>query len=193
MEELPVWALNGKGVWKILVVSQPWAESTWRKGLQPFLGSSNEHQKWSFSFCFSCLPFPVSSHPWKTLLQIPETISQHQNKSVFPNAPKSCTSRTEKTLFHPFLDTILKFMRMFETVGFMNTSIFPAYFIKSILLYALPEFIVGHIQNFSDSKKIEQEGRKRPVKSYSLTLFQHKKKEVPLGRPERKDTERQLL
>lgn len=82
---------------------------------------------------------------------------------------------------------------MFKTVGFTNTSIFLAYFIKSILLCTLPEFIVGQIQNFSDSKKLEQEGRKRPVKSYTLTLFQREKKEVPLGRPGRKDTERQLL
>lgn len=52
----------------------------------------------------------------------------------------------------------------------MNINVFIVYFIKSILLYTLPEFIVGQIQNLSDSKKLEQEGRKRPVKSSSLTL-----------------------
>lgn len=53
----------------------------------------------------------------------------------------------------------------------MNTDVFIVYFIKSVLLYTLPEFIVGQIQNLSESEKLEQEGRKRPVKSYNLTLF----------------------
>lgn len=41
------WALNGC-VSKISVMSQPWTYSTWRKGLQPFLDSSDEHQTWLF-------------------------------------------------------------------------------------------------------------------------------------------------
>lgn len=53
----------------------------------------------------------------------------------------------------------------------MIIEVFAAYFVKSILLHTLPEFIVGQIQNLSDSKKLEQEGRKRLVNSFTLILF----------------------
>lgn len=62
-------------------------------------------------------------------------------------------------------------MRTSKPVEFMNTDILIAYFIKPIILYALPEFFIGHIQNIADTEKLGQKGRKRPVKSSSLTLF----------------------
>jgi len=77
----------------------------------------------------------------------------------------------QKRPYYPFSYTIPKFMSMSKPVAFMNISVSIAYSTRSILFYPLPEFIKGEIQNPSDSEKLQQEGRKRPVKSYSLAMF----------------------
>lgn len=87
--------------------------------------------------------FSVASHPEKTNLGNDFPAPEQPSCSLCLQKP--CASRTEKTLSHPSSDTILKFMGISKPMGFMNTDVFIAYSIKSILFYPLPGFITGQI------------------------------------------------